>query len=201
MFRCSIYNAKLTINQKYIFNSIMNLFSEDIKENFIAMLTFCNIIDENPVILEPLRKKGSGFDLIFPAIEKTKWYFLFDNLAIFKSKENPKLNNRIKEVYRFTIENFEEFLKKLISIPKKELTNTKRVLYDRKSLEEKIQVLEKIVRNCLNKMDEFTQTFNIIKRYSQELKEKNFIYRVKKIRSRKVADGKCYTTCLIYSHI
>ena len=71
-------------------------------------------------------------------------------------------------------------MKKLISIPKKELTNTKRVLYDRKSLEEKIQVLEKIVRNCLNKMDEFTQTFNIIKRYSQELKEKNFIYRVKK---------------------
>ena len=55
-------NAKLTINQKYIFNSIMDLFSEDIKENFIAMLTFCNIIDENPVILEPLKKKGQ--DLI-----------------------------------------------------------------------------------------------------------------------------------------
>ena len=50
-------NAKLTINQKYIFNSIMDLFSEEIKENFIAMLTFCNIIDENPVILEPLKKR------------------------------------------------------------------------------------------------------------------------------------------------
>ena len=55
-------NAKLTINQKYIFNSIMDLFSEDIKENFIAMLTFCNIIDENPVILEPLKKMAQ--DLI-----------------------------------------------------------------------------------------------------------------------------------------
>ena len=95
------------------------------------------------------------------------------------------------------MENFDEFMKKLISLPKKALTNTKRFLYVRKSLETKIQILEQIVRNCLNKMDEFTQTYNIIKRYSQELKEKNFIYRVKKIRSRKVADGKCYTTCLI----
>ena len=77
-------NAKLTINQKYIFNSIMNLFSEDIKENFIAMLTFCNIIDENPVILVPLRKKGSGFDLVLPAIEKTKWFFLELNKFILK---------------------------------------------------------------------------------------------------------------------
>ena len=55
-------NSKLTVNQKYIFNSIMDLFSEDIRENFIAMLTFCNIIDENPVILEPLKKKDQ--DLI-----------------------------------------------------------------------------------------------------------------------------------------
>ena len=37
-------NSKLTINQKYIFNSIMDLFSEDIKENFIYMFTFCNMI-------------------------------------------------------------------------------------------------------------------------------------------------------------
>ena len=106
-------NAKLTINQKYIINTIMDLFSEDIKENFIAMLTFCNIIDENPVILEPLRKKGSGFDLVLPAIEKTKWFFLFDNLAIFKSKEDKKLNNRIKVFYGFAMENFDEFMKKI----------------------------------------------------------------------------------------
>ena len=51
------------------------------------------------------------------------------------------------------MENFEEFMKKLLSLPKKELTNTKRVLDDRKSLEAKIQVLEEIVRYCLNKMD------------------------------------------------
>jgi energy-coupling factor transporter ATP-binding protein EcfA2 len=114
-------NSKLTINQKYIFNSIMDLFSDEIKENFIAMLTFCNIIDENPVILEPLKKKGSGFDLVLPAIENTQWYFLFDNLAVFKSKENKKLNNKIKSFYGFAMENFHEFMAKLQSLKKKKI--------------------------------------------------------------------------------
>ena len=174
MLRCSITNAKLTVNQKYIFNSIMDLFSEDIKENFVAMLTFCNIIDENPVVLEPLKKKGSGFDLVLPAIENSQWYFLFDNLAIFKSKENKRLNERIETFYGFAMENFDEFMTKLLSLPRKTLTNTKRVLDDRKSLEAKIQVLELIVRNCLNKIDEFIQTYNIINIYYDELKNKNF---------------------------
>ena len=200
-------NAKLTINQKYIFNSIMDLFSEEIKENFIAMLTFCNIIDENPVILEPLKKKGSGFDLVLPAIEKSQWYFLFDNLAIFKSKENEKLNKKIKAFYGFAMENFDEFMSKLLSLPKKTLTNTKRVLDDRKSLESKIQILEEIVKYCLNKMDEFIQTYNIINRYYDELKNKNFTYTVKEIKTKKVptseykgGGGGFFTTCLICSH-
>ena len=200
-------NAKLTVNQKYIFNSIMDLFSEDIKENFIAMLTFCNIIDENPVILEPLKKKGSGFDLVLPAIEKTQWYFLFDNLAIFKSKENKKLNNKIKYFYGFAMENFDEFMSKLLSLPKKTLTNTKRVLDDRRILEAKIKILEEIVKNCLNKIDDFIQTYNIINKYYDELKNKNFIYKVKEIKSKQVptdeykgGGGGYFTTCLICSH-
>ena len=200
-------NAKLTVNQKYIFNSIMDLFSDDIKENFVAMLTFCNIIDENPVVLEPLKKKGSGFDLVLPAIEKSQWYFLFDNLAIFKSKENEKLNRKIKSFYGFAMENFDEFMSKLLSLPKKTLTNTKRVLDDRKSLEAKIQVLEEIVKFCLNKIDEFIQTYNIVNRYYDELKNENFRYKVKEIHTKKVPTstyngdgGKYFTTCLICSH-
>ena len=66
------------------------------------------------------------------------------------------------------------------------LTNTKKVLDDRKSLEAKIQILEEIVRNCLNKIDDFIQTYNIINKYYDELKNKNFIYKVKEIKSKQV---------------
>jgi energy-coupling factor transporter ATP-binding protein EcfA2 len=200
-------NSKLTINQKYIFNSIMDLFSDEIKENFIAMLTFCNIIDENPVILEPLKKKGSGFDLVLPAIENTQWYFLFDNLAVFKSKENKKLNNKIKSFYGFAMENFHEFMAKLQSLKKKRLYNTKKVLNDRKFLESRVQILEEIVKTCLNKIDEFMQTYDVVRNCYNELQNKNFIYTVTETKSRKVpisnykgGGGPYFTTCLICSH-
>ena len=105
------------------------------------------------------------------------------------------------------MENFDEFMSKLLSLPKKTLTNTKRVLDDRKSLEAKIQVLEEIVKYCLNKIDEFIQTYNIVSRYYDELKNENFRYQVKEIRSKKVptstytgGGGQYFTTCLICSH-
>ena len=200
-------NAKLTLNQRYIFNSIMDLFGEDIKENFVAMLTFCNIIDDNPVVLEPLKAKGSGFDIVLPAIEKTQWYFLFDNLAVFKSKENESMNRKIKCFYGFAMENFSEFMKKLLLLPKKDTKKTKNVIDDRKLLEYKITVLEEIVRRCLQKIDEFYQTFRIITQYYDELKNENFRYKIKIIKYRKNynlsqfkgSGGKYFTTCLVCS--
>ena len=42
MFVAQSSNARLTQNQKYTFSSVLDLFGEDIKENFIAMLTFCD---------------------------------------------------------------------------------------------------------------------------------------------------------------
>jgi hypothetical protein len=35
-------NARLTINQKYIFSEIMKLYGNDVAENFVCMLTFCD---------------------------------------------------------------------------------------------------------------------------------------------------------------
>jgi len=88
------------------------------------------------------------------------------------------------------MENFDEFMSKLLSLPRKALVNTKRVLDDRKFLEAKIQILEKIVRDCLNKIDEFIKTYDIINKYYDELKNKNFYYKVKEIKSRKVPTSK-----------
>ena len=55
------------------------------------------------------------------------------------------MNNKIKVFYGFEMENFDDFMKKLITLPKKRLTNTKKVLEDRKFLESRIQVLEEIL--------------------------------------------------------
>ena len=61
------------------------------------------------------------------------------------------------------MENFAEFMNKLLTLPKKRLTNTRKVLDDRKFLESRIQVLEEILNNCLNEIDKHTQLYVQIK--------------------------------------
>lgn len=51
-FVAQSYNARLSANQKYIFNCILDLFGDDVKSNFICMLTFCD--GAKPVILDSL---------------------------------------------------------------------------------------------------------------------------------------------------
>ena len=80
------------------------------------------------------------------------------------------------------MENFDEFKTKLLSIPKKSLTNTKRTLED-KSI---TRILEEIVKYCLNKIDEFIQKFNIVNKNCDELKNINYKYNVEKTRLRKL---------------
>ena len=41
-FVVSAYSQRLTTAQKYIFSSVASLFGNDIAENFIPMLTFCD---------------------------------------------------------------------------------------------------------------------------------------------------------------
>ena len=41
-FFCKSCSARLTTSQKYIFNTIFNLFGDNVKENLIFMLTFCD---------------------------------------------------------------------------------------------------------------------------------------------------------------
>lgn len=67
---------RLTTNQKYVFNSIFDLFGDDVKENFICMLTFCD--GAKPVIIESLQSKKFMFSEIIPYIENP-WYYTFNN--------------------------------------------------------------------------------------------------------------------------
>ena len=39
-------NARLSANQKYIFNCILDLFGDDVKSNFTCMLTFCDGVNQ-----------------------------------------------------------------------------------------------------------------------------------------------------------
>ena len=80
-------NARLKANQKYIFTSVLDLFGEDVKENFIAMLTFCD--GGVPQVVASLEDPNCVFSEIIPYIKKP-WYYKFNNSAIFSSNREDE---------------------------------------------------------------------------------------------------------------
>ncbi len=75
---------RLTSSQKYVFDSVLNLFGKDIKENIVIMCTFCD--GGEPQIVEALQSDESIFKDIINYLEKDEWYYQFNNSAFFNSK-------------------------------------------------------------------------------------------------------------------
>ena len=89
-FVASASSPRLTSTQKYIFSSIVSLFGNDIAENFIPMLTFCD--GKEPQILASLLDNESTFKKsIYEHIkDNNPWYLQFNNSAIFESNRTGK---------------------------------------------------------------------------------------------------------------
>ena len=122
-------NAKLTANQKYIFTSVLDLFGEDVKENFIAMLTFCD--GGIPQVVAALEDSNCVCSTVIPHIKKP-WFYKFNNSAIFASNREDEFT---KMFFKLGMKSFDEFTKKLIKLPRKSLTQSKQVLEERNRLE------------------------------------------------------------------
>ena len=140
-------NARLSVNQKYIFKSILDLFGEDVKENFIAMLTFCD--GGNPQVITTLEDPNCEFSSVIPHIQKP-WYFKFNNSAIFSSNREDEFT---KMFFKLGMKSFEKFTQKLIKLPRKSLTQSKQVLEERNRLEKCIEILTLKLREGIDKVE------------------------------------------------
>lgn len=149
-------NARLTANQRYIFTSILDLFGNDVKENFVAMLTFCD--GKEPQIVEALKEEGSIFDKIIPYI-KGNWYYKFNNSAIYSDDINDEFTQMF---WKLGMKSFKCFIDQLFKIPRKSLTQSKEVLKERQSLENSIKVLSDNLQEGLTIMESIRQTLDAI---------------------------------------
>ena len=136
-------NARLIFYQKYIFGTVVGLFGNDIAENFVAMLTFCD--GQKPQILSVLESRDSIFNNIIPKIQKP-WYFKFNNSAIFSKGPFAKV------FWEMGMENFKNFVKKLESLPAKSLFLSKEVLSERNNLNAYSENLQNEIQKGLNKI-------------------------------------------------
>ena len=128
-------NSRLTINQKCLFANILDLFGDDVKKNFIAMLTFCD--NGKPPIINTLDNSDNIFIVLISYL-KSPWYFKFNNSSIFESDRDGEFT---KMFFKINMKNFKEFTQKLIKMPRKSLDLTKQALEERFKLEENVELL------------------------------------------------------------
>ena len=190
-------NARLTPNQKYIFSSIIDLFGNDVAENFIVMMTFCD--GQEPQLKAALISQESIFKNIIKLI-KYPWYLKFNNSAIFASNKNDAFNELF---WKLGMDSFNEFMKKLQSLPTKSLNLTKEVLDKRKLLKTTVEGLIPQLNLGLGKLDSIRQQLEKIDLERKKIDDsKNFVILsdVPKITKIDLNPGEYVTNCLVCNY-
>ena len=190
-------------NDKNIINYLLNLFSKNVKDNFVVGVTNCFPDSKNdiPNIITSLADESHYYyqnvlksdNISRDKVLKSFWYFTSENKII--SNNMIEGNQREKEKYDYTVNQIKYFIENKIKIlDKKNIEDSKNVLNNRFQLEneinsftEKIDVLiiKKIVfeanineqinyRNLITAIrDKLDKNKLEIKNISQTLKEIN----------------------------
>ncbi|XP_073786283.1 uncharacterized protein isoform X2 [Danio rerio] len=171
--------ARLSANQKYIFDSILSTFGKDIAENIIVMVTFAD--GKEIPVLEAIK----AADL--PSQKNKKGqptHFSFNNSAMYADKkvEAPTTSDNdsdddddddddklIKLVWDKTFKQMRAFLKALGTIESKDLTLTIKVLEERERLEKVMTDLTPQISAGLSKLSEIKQFNKLLKNESDIL--------------------------------
>ena len=149
------FNVKLTLNQKYIFQSVMNLFGKNVAENFIVMFTFA---DGGKIqVIDSLLN-----DLSFSSVKdylKEPWYFKVNNSAIFSDINDQFMYS----FYEMGMKSYEQFLNKIKKLSPKRVKMSQEVIVKRK----RINLLTDFL------MDEINDNIFIIIAYQDNLETLN----------------------------
>ena len=79
--------TRLTDAIKIIFSTVLSLFGYDIKDNFLFLLTNCDV--KEPSIIDCI--KNSNFSQILPELANP-WYFKFNNSYLFETNQKDFWN-------------------------------------------------------------------------------------------------------------
>ena len=167
--------SRLTVIQKSIFSAVLDYFGEDMKENFIFLLTFAD--GEEPLLVPTLEDSSSLFNNLIPYIKKP-WYYKFNNSFIFESDRKCEFTNSF---FKLCMKSFEEFTQRLVKLPKKSLNQTKKVLEERNKLEKSSELLFVKLKELLNKMDYTKDLIQKIQKLKNVINDSKNYYVVTKI--------------------
>nr|XP_033810315.1 uncharacterized protein LOC117364795 [Geotrypetes seraphini]XP_033810324.1 uncharacterized protein LOC117364795 [Geotrypetes seraphini] len=196
--------ARLTHTQKYIFDSILSIFGNDIADNILILVTFAD--GQKPPVLEaiiasdiPCSKDQTGS----PA------HFKFNNSALFahNAANNPlhsdEDENFDEMFWKMGTKSLKNFFTAMRQLQTKSLLLTKEVLEERKQLETLVEGLQPQIRAGLTKQEELRNITAALNQNKDKMKaNENFEYETSKTveKREEVTDfitncHKCHYTC------
>ncbi|CAC5405874.1 unnamed protein product [Mytilus coruscus] len=184
-------DAKLTTSQKYIFESILALFGNDIKNNIFTLVTFAD--GQKPPVLAALEALDGK-----PLPSET--YFPFNNSALFVDNRADHQGSLSAIFWKMGMKSCSDFFQSLDALQTTSLLLTSEVLVKRQKLENTILHLQEEIDLGLSKINLLEQEVNIFIKYKSQIRDnENFEYEVEESKMEKVdisGKGIHTTTCL-----
>ena len=176
--------CRLSPTQRYIFDSILAVFGKDIRSNIFVLVTFAD--GKPPPVFDALREAEVPY-------EKG---FTFNNSALYV---NPSNNQTGKIFWNMGKKGFEDFFKILNETEAKSLTLTSEVLHTRKTLEEKISIVQKQIiagMQHLSIMREEEEELAKNKRLIADSQDFSYVVSEEQVMKKDLPVGQHTTTCL-----
>ncbi|EFX66157.1 hypothetical protein DAPPUDRAFT_219145 [Daphnia pulex] len=194
---------RLTPTQIYIFDSVLSIFGNDVKENINFLLTFAD--SQVPPVLSAISQ--AGLPCPIDAYTGEPLNHKFNNSGFFCSSRES--GNTVDKFNRFFwlmgMENFQRFFSVLATMKTKSLSLTKQVLEERKLLEATVDGLQPLIKIGLSKMEEMRKTKQMITNSQAQIEaNENVEFEVEVTVPQKVEIpagqfltncNKCYVTC------
>ncbi len=185
--------VRLTPSQKYIFESILAIFGNDVRDNIRFLVTFTD--GPTPPVLEAIKEAKIAHQL---DAHGQPQHHRFNNSGFLTSNEKDGDSDFSEMFWKMGVKSFDSFFSGLTSMKTISLTLTNEVLEERKHISVSIEGLTLTVRKQLTKMEELRKTKQMIENHSDQIKaNKNFKYSVTVSKGDKIniTNGQCTTNC------
>uniref|UniRef100_A0A3Q1EK30 Uncharacterized LOC110971478 n=1 Tax=Acanthochromis polyacanthus TaxID=80966 RepID=A0A3Q1EK30_9TELE len=164
---------RLSDRLKYIFDSMMSLFGNNIEENIVALITHSDGMHPKNVLqaLAAAEIKCARDE------ESDPVYFLFNNCLDTQRTKKDKLG--LENAWRTTERGMSEFMTFLEETGPQKMNKTVEVMKERERLAACIQNLEERIKSIEEKQKAIEQNEEVLKKYEEEMKKnKNFTVEV-----------------------
>ena len=178
--------ARLSPTQRYIFDSILSLFGNDVQQNIFVMVTFAD--GQHPPVLEALKQAKVPYSKLYK----------FNSLGIFADK-TPENDSFIKWFWKMGNKSFEHFFTSFNRSQEVSLTCTRRVLDERKKLDATVHAIQRKIELGVAKIEELEKEERILLTHQAKIDaNEKFTYTITVIKQKRIAveRGTYVTNCV-----